>query len=53
MLREPPPVVLAVATHEGALDFEIHAFVDSFDKRLRAQHAINLDVARALREQGI
>ena len=53
VLREPGPAVFFVGFGASSLDFEIHAFVDAFDKRLRVQHEINLAVDRALREQGI
>jgi potassium efflux system protein len=53
VLREPGPAVFFVGFGASALDFEIHAFVDGFDKRLRVQHEINLAVDRALREHGI
>ena len=32
---------------ESTLDFEIRAYVNSIDKRLRVQHEINTEVARA------
>ena len=38
---------------ESTLDFEIRAFVNSIDKRLRVQHEINNEVARVLSENGI
>jgi len=53
VLPEPAPAVFFVGFGASGLDFEIHAFVDAFDKRLRAQHEINLAVDRALRAQGI
>ena len=53
VLREPGPAVFFVGFGASSLDFEIHAFVDAFDKRLRVQHEINLAVDRALREHGI
>ena len=53
VLREPGPAVFFVGFGASALDFEIHAFVDAFDKRQRVQHEINLAVDRALREHGI
>ena len=37
----------------ASLDFEIRAFVGSFDKRLRVQHEINLALQEALRASGI
>ena len=53
VLQDPPPSVFFVAFGDSTLDFEIRAFVDSIDKRLRVQHEINLEVARVLRENGI
>jgi len=51
------PDVLAEPTKytvgAGSLDFEIRAFVDAFDKRLRVRHAINQAVGQALAEHGI
>jgi potassium-dependent mechanosensitive channel len=52
VLAEPPPSV-SVAAFGSALDFEIRASVDAFDKRERVKHEINVGVARALRERGI
>ena len=53
VLRKPPPSVLFVAFGDSALQFEIRAFVDSFGKRLRVQHEINVAVERVLRENGV
>ena len=53
VLPEPAPSVFCAAFGESSLDFEIRAFVDSFDKRLRVQHEINRDIARVLGEQAI
>lgn len=53
VLPEPEPSVFLVAFGESSLDFEIRAFVASFDDRLRVQHEINLEVARVLGEHGI
>jgi len=53
VLRTPPPSVLFVAFGDSALQFEIRAFVDSFGKRLRVQHEINVAVERVLRENGV
>jgi potassium efflux system protein len=53
VLQDPPPSVFFVAFGDSTLDFEIRAFVDSIDKRLRVQHEINLEVARVLRENGV
>jgi potassium efflux system protein len=52
VLREPAPAVFFAGFGASSLDFEIHAFVDAFDKRTRVQHEINLAVDRA-REHGI
>jgi potassium-dependent mechanosensitive channel len=53
VLKDPAPSVFFVAFGDSTLDFEIRAFVDSIDKRLRVQHEINLEVARVLGENGI
>lgn len=53
VLQDPAPSVFLVAFGESALDFEIRAFVDSLDKRLRVQHEINREIARVLGEHGI
>jgi potassium efflux system protein len=53
VLQDPAPSVFFVAFGDSTLDFEIRAFVDSLDKRLRVQHEINIEVARVLRENGI
>ena len=53
VLEDPASSVYFVGFGDSSLDFEIRAFVDSFDKRLRVQHELNLAVERALRVQGI
>ncbi|WP_291992995.1 mechanosensitive ion channel domain-containing protein [Candidatus Accumulibacter sp. ACC003] len=53
VLSDPAPSVYCVDFGDSSIDFEIRAFVDSFDKRLRVQHEINLAVEQALRAQGI
>jgi potassium efflux system protein len=53
VLQDPAPSVFLVAFGESSLDFEIRAFVDSLDKRLRVQHEINREIARVLGEHGI
>jgi potassium-dependent mechanosensitive channel len=52
VLTDPPPAVFLTAFSEKSLDFEIHAFVGSFNDRLKVQHEINLAAERVLREQG-
>jgi potassium efflux system protein len=52
VVQDPAPSVYLVAFGD-TLDFEIRAFVDSLDKRMRVQHEINIEVARVLRENGI
>ena len=51
VLQDPAPSVFLVAFGESTLDFEIRAFVNSFDKRLRVQHEIHNDVARVLQRK--
>jgi potassium efflux system protein len=53
VLQEPAPTVFLVGAGSGSADFEISAFVSSFDKRLRVQHEINLAVDSALRDNGV
>jgi potassium efflux system protein len=53
VLREPPPSVFFVDFGDSSLDFEIRAFVGSFDQRLRVRHELNLAVAAVLAEHGI
>ena len=53
VLREPAPSVFFAGFGASSLDFEIHAFVDSLNKRLRVQHEINLAVDGVLQEKGI
>jgi potassium efflux system protein len=53
VLREPAPSVYFVGSGSSTLDFEVHVFVESFEKRLRVQHEINLALERALAESGI
>lgn len=51
--QEHPPRVYFVSFGANALTLEISAFVDSFAKRQRVQHEINVAVDRALRDNGI
>jgi potassium efflux system protein len=53
VLKEPNPSVYFLGFGESSLDFEIRAFVDSFDKRLSTLHAIHFAVEQALRAAGI
>ncbi|MGA8053004.1 MAG: mechanosensitive ion channel domain-containing protein [Burkholderiales bacterium] len=53
VLRDPAPRVFFAGSADGALTFEINAFVDSFAKRQRVQHEINLAIDQALREHGV
>ena len=53
VLREPAPSAFFVGFGDSALDFEIRAFVDAFEKRLRVRHEIHVAVARALADAGI
>ena len=52
VLQDPAPSVFFVAFGESTLDFEVRAFVNSIDKRLRVQHEINHSVARVLAKTG-
>ena len=51
--RSPPASVHCVGLGESSLNFEIRAFVDSYDKRLRVQHEVYLAIERVLRGNGI
>ena len=51
VLRAPAPSVFLTGFGASSLDFEIHAFVDSFEKRRPVQHELNLAVDGALRAQ--
>lgn len=53
VLAEPPARVFCVGFGTSAVLLEIHAFVDSFAKRQRVQHEINVAVDDALRRNGI
>ncbi len=53
VLEDPAPSVFFSAFGDSSLDFEIRAFVDSFDKRIRVRHEINFAVERALSAHGI
>ena len=53
VLKEPSPSVYFLGFGESSLDFEIRAFVDSFDKRLSTLHAIHFRVEQALRANHI
>lgn len=50
---EIPPAVLCLGLVDRTLEFEVSAFVDSFDKRRRVQHELNGAIDLALRENGI
>jgi potassium efflux system protein len=53
VLVDPPYSVFFVGFGDSALSFEIRAYVDSIDKRLRVTHALNVAIERALKEAGI
>jgi potassium efflux system protein len=53
VLVDPPYSVFFVGFGDSALNFEIRAFVDAIDKRLRVTHALNVAIQRALAEAGI
>lgn len=53
VLDDPSPSAYFVDFGDSSLDFEIRAFVDSFDKRLRVTHELNLAVEAALRGNNI
>ena len=53
VLEQPSPSVYFIDFGDSSLNFEIRAFVDAFDKRLRVQHEINTAIDGVLREHGI
>jgi potassium efflux system protein len=53
VLQEPRPSVFFVDFGDSSLDFEIRAFVGSFDQRLRVRHELNVAVAHVLGEHGV
>ena len=53
VLADPSPSVFFMGFGDSSLDFEIRAFVGSFDKRLRVQHELNVAMEAVLREQGV
>jgi potassium efflux system protein len=53
VLSTPSPSVFFVGFGDSSLNFEIRAYVDSFDKRLRVRHEIYVGAGRALDENGI
>lgn len=53
VLVDPPYSVFFVGFGDSALNFEIRAYVDEIDKRLRVTHALNVAIEQALRENGI
>ena len=53
VLLDPSPSVFFVGFGDSALDFEMRAFVDSIDKRMRVTHELNYAIAEVLRDNGI
>ena len=53
VMRTPAASVFFVGFGDSAPEFEIRAFVDSLDKRLRVQHEIYAAAEHALHEHGI
>jgi potassium efflux system protein len=53
VLESPPPSVVFADFGDSSLDFEIRAFVGTFDRRLRVRHEILSAVEQVLRENGI
>jgi potassium efflux system protein len=53
VLESPPPSVVFADFGDSSLDFEIRAFVGTFDHRLRVRHEILSAVEQVLRENGI
>ncbi|MCP5228860.1 mechanosensitive ion channel domain-containing protein [Accumulibacter sp.] len=53
VLQDPSPSVYFMDFGDSSLDFEVRAFVGSFDKRLRVTHELNLAIEAVLGEHGI
>jgi potassium efflux system protein len=53
VLQEPSPSVYFMDFGDSSLDFEVRAFVGSFDKRLRVTHELNFAIDAVLSENGI
>jgi potassium efflux system protein len=53
VLPSPPPAVLMIGFGDSSLDFDLHAFIDSADKRLHVRDRLYVAIEGALRENGI
>jgi potassium efflux system protein len=53
VLESPPPSVFFADFGDSSLDFEIRAFVGSFNQRLRVQHELLFAVEAVLRENSV
>jgi len=53
VLQSPAPSVFFTGFGASSLDFEVHAHVDGFEKRLQVQHELNRALDEALRANGI
>jgi potassium efflux system protein len=53
VLQDPSPSVYFMGFGDSSLNFELRAFVGSFDKRLRVTHELNLAIDAVLSKHGI
>jgi potassium-dependent mechanosensitive channel len=53
VLEEPAPSIYFMGFGDSSLDFEIRAYVDATNKRLRTMHELNTAIAGALADAGI
>lgn len=53
VLPSPPPAVLMIGFGDSSLDFDLHAFIDSADKRLHVRDKLYVAIEGALRANGI
>jgi potassium efflux system protein len=53
VLKEPAPSIYFMGFGDSSLDFEIRAYVDATNKRLRTMHELNTAMAAALADAGI
>lgn len=53
VLEDPAPSIYFMGFGDSSLDFEIRAYVDATNKRLRTMHELNTAIAGALAKAGI
>ena len=53
VLKSPPPKVVFSGFGDSSLDFQLHAFLKTFDDRVPTGHALHMDMNKALTKAGI